>query len=242
MTQPSIVAATVAILLSTSCTVVTQNIQLSSYAPPSVIVGEVFHVSLTLSNLTSESVETSSGRFVVILENGICRSTFVVQRLEEFGREVSGPLSLLAPGSTRNVTIPVIVSSHDASVGTLTISGTYESSELSIQSPKRRVIASEPDPITIDKHAHRLTTCSEPSSCTREIDYFRYVRRPDIASRLAELLHQYSYYDAAAEAVFAQGRPADAAALRSAAASNNANASRLLELADRLEAGVSCRE
>jgi hypothetical protein len=74
------------------------------------------------------------------------------------------------------------------------------------------------------------------------MEFFRFVKDSRAADRLAALVREYPYVAAAADAVFNQQRHSDVSVLRRAAEEQNADHARLVDLARKLESGVSCPE
>jgi len=195
--------------------------------PASVTAGEVFHV------LLKASPPTGAVHAKAIVEGAGCRSTFEVQHFDRLTGD-----GLSSTGASNDpIYIAVVVSSQQAA-GTVSVTGCLDDR----RSPAHVLSVSAPNPVIVDEHARRLIACTEPSDCLREIEYFRYITDAGVADRLIELLPAYGHAPAMAEAVFMQGRAADAKALRAAAGEPNVDATRLLNLAERLEMGVQCSD
>jgi hypothetical protein len=213
--------------------------KLTLVSPPSAVVGEVFHVSLMLVDSRALS-DIRSARATVIVESAGCRVAFGVQRFENLDALAESDEAVPASRHDRTVWIPVVVSSQQAAEGAVFLRGNYDDGSTSIHSMPHALRLREPAAETLLQHSRNLEGCSDPAACLREIEYFRYVSYPDAADRLAALLPTYAHVPAAGEAVFAQRRSADAAALRLASREPNADAERLLDLANRLESGTAC--
>ena len=222
-------------LLVLHCAAVQPRTRLAINIPAKAVVGEVFHVSVTVSRKIAPQDQQRAHVFVTVT-SGNCEITFLPQRFDQIGDGHSR--------TTRNagseLWLPVTVSSQQLEDGKARITGHYQIGSLAISSNPKLIEIVPPDPEVVNRHVQRLKECSEPSACLREIEYFKYVSSKLAADRLASLLPEYAHIPEAGDAVFIQQRRIDTSVLRRAAEAPNADSQRLRELARRLEAGISC--
>jgi len=226
-----------AILVFRCATVRQSPARLTIKVPPRAVVGEIFHVSLTLPQKIG-SYDQQQARIFVTVTSGRCEITFLPQHFDHIADGNSR-----TPGvADREVWIPITASSQQLEYGKVLITGHYVVGSLAVSSIPKSIEIVSPDAEIVNRHVQSLKECSEPSACLREIEYFKYVASQQAADRLASLLPEYAHIPAAGDAVFIQQRRSDTSVLRRAAQAPNADGGRLRELARRLDAGISCTE